>query len=209
MSWRRIIGILLILISLFLAILLSAKLPFFKSNTVLDISEFELTPGIHNPYNITLEPLTKNEYRVEVEISSPSPIYFDFWVVNETELDLLIELMSWPVFQSDYPYNYPFDLIRGHAKEINITGIRRFELVNLDRNGKYCLVFINLWEEFTQHVSIRVKEYYLEEPARSLLEPHPLNITIVVGIAVLGVYLTVSPKSVAKRKRRRRLPKRS
>lgn len=207
MSWRRIIGILLILISLLLAILLSAKFPFFKANIVLEKSPFELTPGIHNSYNITLEPLTKNDYRVEVEISPYRlPIHFDFWVVNETELGLLIAFMSYPEFQFDYPYNRPFDLIRGHAKEINITSTRRFELVNMNRNGNYCLVFINLWEEFTQHVSIRVKEYYLEEPARSLLEPHPINLTIVVGIAVIGVYLTVTgPKHVAKRKRRRRL----
>jgi hypothetical protein len=208
MMQRRIFGVFLLLISLVLAILLSAKVPFVRNNKLLIDNHVEVPFGASNFYNLTLEPLGKEDYHVEIGLSPVnSSIQIDFWAVNATWLGPLIEFVSADIFQPDYPDSSPFNLIKTYAKKINITDITQFELTSLDHNGTYCLVLINFFEN-TQYVSIGIEERYVEPLPRALLEPNSVNIAIAAAIAIAAMYFLVTgskrPAKRAKEHMRRR-----
>lgn len=202
MKWRRICGLFLLLVSLVLAILLSAKLPFVKTNRFPLTNPIEVFPRgePNNFYNLTLEPLGKEDYHVEVTIS---PYYMvDFWAVNAQGLGILNSFLElgW-MFEEEYPDKYPYTAIMTYAKGVNITSRTTFELVNLTGNGVYCLVLLNFFDD-PQNVSASVEERYLES-YRTLLEPNLANITISAAIFTAGVYLIIrSQKRTAKRAKR-------
>jgi hypothetical protein len=192
MMQRRVFGVFLLLISLVLAILLSAKVPFVRSNKLFVGNDVEAPFGASNFYNLTLEPLGKEDYHVEIRLSPVnSSIQIDFWAVNATWVGPLMEFVSYDVFQPDYPDGKPFNLMKTYAKKINITGITQFELTGLDYNGTYGLVLINFFEN-TQYVSVSIEERYVEPPPRALLEPNSVNITITAAIAIAAIYFVVT-----------------
>jgi hypothetical protein len=202
MKQSMIFGVFLLLVSLILAILLSVKLPFVKTNTFPVPSPVEVPPDgdPYNFYNVTLTPLGKEDYHVEVTIT---PYYMvDFWAVNETGFYALANLIGLgDVFRAEYPDKYPFSLITAYAKEINVTHQKWFELSNLTSNGTYCLVLINFFEN-PQMVAVNVEERYLEPP-RTLLEPNLASRTIAVMIFVIGACLVIiSRKRPARRAKR-------
>jgi len=205
MRERRTFGFFLLFIFLLLAILCSVKVPSIKTNKFSISNPVEVPCGPNNFYNVTLEPLGKEDYHVEVEIRPyyvDLPMQVDFWAVNETWLDPLIEFVSCGIFEDDYPYNYPFNLTKSYAREINITRSRPFELVNLGYNGVYCLVLMNFFSN-TQSVSVSVEERYVES-FRLLLEPNLTNTIIATVIAAAGVYLVISsPKRSARKAKAR------
>lgn len=206
MRWRRIFGVFLLLVGLLLAVLLSANVPFVKVNRFPIDNPVEVPP-LGEPssfYNTTLEPLGKEDYRVRVSISSYNqPIQVDFWAVNETGLGILAESLSYGELLKDryYANEPPFANIKAHAREINITIQRQFDLVNLDHNGTYCLVLLNFFDN-PQNVSVTVEEQYIES-FRPLLEPNPVNIAITVIVFIASLYLIVAdPKRSVRRAKR-------
>lgn len=205
MKPKRILGVIFLLMTLTLVILMSAKLPNLKTRKFSIDNPVAVPSGPNNFYNLTLEPLGKEDYHVEIIISPVnSSIQVDFWAVNTTWLGPLIEFVYIDFLQLDYPYGRPFDLIKTYAKEINITSLKRFELTGLDYNGAYCFVLINFFEN-TQHVSINIEERYVEPPTRPLIEPNPASLMISAVVAVAGTYLLVASSKRSTRKARRRL----
>lgn len=201
MSWKRIFGIFLLLMALALALLLAAKLP------AIDVHRFPITNPVQAPYestnfqNITLEPLGKEEYHVDVAISpyGNKPVQVDFWVVNKTGFDMLAVSLSYAELETEYPDKPPFNSIKFHAKEINIKSTRHFELTNLDHNGTYCLVLVNFYEDYLQNITLTVEEKYLGSP-RTLLEPNLTNLAFVpITVAIGGYLIIVSGKRPSRR----------
>jgi hypothetical protein len=200
------LGLLLVFTSILLTFLFSVDFPRFADNAILECkSPITLLSGIHG-FNVTLEPLNKancSNYYVEVEAGNyyvNLPVDFDLWVVNETELGLLTSFMNIESFQEYYPDDYPFTLIKGHAKKTNITTPTRFRLENVNRNGKYCFLLANFYKDFTQNVKIKVTEHY-EEPPKPVLAPNPMIIISAIMIGVTGLCLVVYPKVTEQRRR--------
>jgi hypothetical protein len=210
MKWRIIFGVFLLLTSLVLAILFSAKFPHVKTTELFKGSSIEVEPGglSANFYNATLEPQGKDGYQVEVSVFPYNrSINVDLWVVNETSvfnLGLLTESLGMGVLNlSDkYPDQPPFSDIKAYAKEIGITG-GHGDLVNLDHNGIYCFVLLNFFNA-SQYVSVGIQEQYIES-YHTLLEPSQVTVTVTALVLIGGVCLiVVNPKRLAKRAKRRR-----
>lgn len=197
MNSKKILGSILLLLSLLLTILLFAKTSTIKTKSFSINNPVKVPLGAHNFYNVTLEPEGKSDYHVVIRISSVNaPIYVDFWVVNSTWIGPLLSFMD-VIFSDfgeelyeDYPDKGIFDSMPKHAREINITGSRQFELNGVNRNGVYCLVLINFYET-TQYASVSVEERYLDPVPHSILEPNLLNILLICGVAVIGIFLVV------------------
>ena len=200
MKWRRIFGVFLLLVSLLLAILLSAQVPIVKTTELFKGSPIEVYPeGVPtNFYNATLEPLGKQGYLVEVSVSPyNASIDVDLWVVNKTSVyqlgNLTISLaIGYGNLSGKYPDKSPFADIKAYAREIGITG-GHGDLVNLDHNGTYCFVLLN-FQSTSQSVSVSIEEQYIES-YRTWLVPSPVTVTFTVVVLIGGVYLiVVSPK---------------
>ncbi len=184
-----------------MALLLVTKLPAIDSYTFPITNPVEVQYGPCNFQNITLEPLGKGEYHVDVAISpyGNKPFLVDFWVVNETGFYLLAESLSFDVLRTEYPGKPPFNSIKAYAKEINITGTKYFELTNVDHDGTYCLVLVSFFEDYLQNATVAVEEKYLGSP-RPLLEPNLTYIAIVpVIVAVGGYFILISRKRPSRR----------
>jgi len=201
------IGLLLIFTALVLTLLFSVNFPQFKERKLFppgaSTRPIDLPFGPHG-FNLTLEPSNKSNYYVEVEAGpyyGNLPVDFDLWVVNDTSgFGLLIDFLNVEALEYNYPDQYPFTLIKTYAKEINITSPRRFRLENLDRNGKYCFVLVNFYENFTQKIRVEVMEHY-EEPPKPII-PQTTTIKISTFLtAVTGVIL-VFHAEIAKKRRR-------
>jgi len=211
MNRKKILGLMLLLLSISLTILLFAKFTVTKTKSFPINNPVEVPLGAHNFYNLTLEPEGKKDYHVEVRLSSvQTPIYVDFWAVNTTWIGPLLSFMD-VIFSNfgeklyeDYPDKGIFDSMPKHAREINITGSRWFELTGVNRNGTYCLVLINFYET-PQYVAVSVEERYLDPVPRSLLEPNLVNVLFTFVVGVVGVYMIV--KALRKPVKRAKLVK--
>lgn len=201
MSWKRLLGVFLLLVALVLVFLMVVKMPTSKTSRFPVANPVVVSYGSNNFQNITIEPLGKEDYHVDVWISpyDGQPMMLDFWAVNKTGFDMLAESLDYEVLRSEYPNKPPFSSIKAHAKEVNVTYSRRIELTNLDHNGTYCLVLVNFYED-SQSVAVTVEERHAIAP-RTLLEPNLLGIVLSIAVAMLGMYLTVTG--------RRRSPKRA
>ena len=195
MFWKRIFGMFLLLTAFTMAFLLVAKLPAIDANRFPVTNPVEAPYGISNFQNITLKPLGNEEYHVDVAISpyGNRPMQVDFWVVNKTGLGMLEESLSYSVLKTEYPDKAPFNSIKSHAREINITNARQIELTNLDHDGTYCLVLVNFFEDYLQNITLTVEEKYLGS-SRTLLEPNPANLVFVPTIAVIGGYFAMASR---------------
>jgi hypothetical protein len=210
MSWRRIFGVFLLIVSLVLAILLSAQTPLVKTNALFKESPILVEPGgvPENFENLTLEPLGKDGYQVGVSVLPyDKPIDVDLWVVNETSvfpLGLLAEALAMGAanLSDKYPDKPPFTDIKAYAKETRITGGQGYS-TNFDHNGTYCFVFLSFLDT-AQNVSVSIEEQYIESYHR-WLESSPVNVTVTVAVSIAGVCLiVVSPKRSVRRAKRRR-----
>lgn len=204
MNRMKTLGLILLFLSLLLTLLISIKFQNVISRNFPIENPVEVPYGAHNFYNLTLEPIGKEEYHVKVKISPiEQPIQVDFWAGNSTGIGILLNATNvyGMVFEEDYPDKGIFNMIMTYAKEINITGTRRFELTGFNRNGTYCLALLNFFET-TQYVSVTIEEQYLDPVPRSILEPNLINILITSGIAIIGVSILVkgSRKSVRRAK---------
>lgn len=209
MNWK-IVGVFLLIFSLFLIALMSVRVASYKRNVILESKGLVMVPSGPWAYNITLEPLGKVDYTVEVEVYQATirPIMLDLWVVNETEYGILRRYFDliFPLTGIDglYAHGYPdegeiFGAVVGHAKEVNITGIRRFQLRNLNRNGIYCFFFINLYDE-PQYIGITVEELY-REAERSIIELNPVTFSLTAICGISGLLITLND-GIRKKKRR-------
>jgi hypothetical protein len=198
----------MIILSLSLLFLVIAKFPNVKNKSFSIENPLEVPHGANNLFNITLQPSGKNDYHVEVLISpTKGPICIDFWVVNSTWIGPFLSFMEWVFFEygtpfrEAYPDEYPFNITPAYAKEINVTKQKLIEL-NVDRDGVYCFVFINFFEE-AQYISVNVDERYLDPkaPYRPILEPNLTNLSITFAVASFGAYFLV--KDQGKRRRRK------
>jgi len=208
MHLTRILGLVMIILSLSLLFLVIAKFPNVKNKSFSIENPLEVPHGANNLFNITLQPSGKNDYHVEVLISpTKGPICIDFWVVNSTWIGPFLSFMEWVFFEygtpfrEAYPDEYPFNITPAYAKEINVTKQKLIEL-NVDRDGVYCFVFINFFEE-AQYISVNVDERYLDPkaPYRPILEPNLTNLSITFAVASFGAYFLV--KDQGKRRRRK------
>lgn len=208
MHLTRIIGLVMIILSLSLLFLVIAKFPNVKNKSFSIENPLEVPHGANNLFNITLQPSGKNDYHVEVLISpTKGPICIDFWVVNSTWIGPFLSFMEWVFFEygkpfrEAYPDEYPFNITPAYAKEINVTKQKLIEL-KVDRDGVYCFVFINFFEE-AQYISVNVDERYLDPkaPYRPILEPNLTNLSITFAVASFGAYFLV--KDQGKRRRRK------
>lgn len=202
MKWRRFLGAFLLLITLLLAILLTVKIPFTKTNKIYDDKQITVSSN-GEPYslNITVDSSNKTDYHVEVTLS---PYYkMDFWAVNASGLGILTGFISTgETFRSEYPGQYPYTTIKTYAKAINVTQTTSFELKNLTYNGTYCLAFLNFYAD-SQNVSVTVEERYLES-VHTVLEPNLFNIVTTVLVLIAGIYFVV-PKRRKPHRRANRL----
>ena len=207
MRLTRMLGLIMIILSLSLLFLINTKFPNVKNKILFKENSLEVPHGANNLFNITLQPSGKNDYRVEVLISpTKGPIRIDFWVVNSTWIGPFLSFMDWVFFEygtpfrEAYPDEYPFNITPAYAKEINVTKQKLIEL-KVDRDGVYSFVFINFFEG-TQYVSVNVEERYLDPqtPYRPILEPNLTNFSITFAVASFGVYFLVKDRE----KRRRR-----
>ena len=207
MHLTRILGLVMIILSLSLLFLVIAKFPNVKNRSFLIENPLKVPHGANNLFNITLQPSGKNDYRVEVLISpAKMPIRIDFWVVNSTWIGPFLSFMDWVFFEygtqfrEAYPDGYPFNITPAYAKEINVTEKRLIEL-KVDRDGVYCFIFINFFEQ-AQYIFVNVEERYLDPkaPYRSILEPNLTNFSITFVAASFGAYFLVKDRE----KRRRR-----
>jgi hypothetical protein len=198
----------MIILSLSLLFLVIAKFPNVKNKSFSIENPLEVPHGANNLFNITLQPSGKNDYHVEVLISpTKGPICIDFWVVNSTWIGPFLSFMEWVFFEygtpfrEAYPDEYPFNITPAYAKEINVTKQKLIEL-KVDRDGVYCFVFINFFEE-AQYISVNVDERYLDPkaPYRPILEPNLTNLSITFAVASFGAYFLV--KDQGKRRRRK------
>jgi hypothetical protein len=198
----------MIMLSLSLLFLVFAKFPNVKNKSFSIENPLEVPHGANNLFNITLQPSGKNDYHVEVLISpTKGPICIDFWVVNSTWIGPFLSFMEWVFFEygtpfrEAYPDEYPFNITPAYAKEINVTKQKLIEL-KVDRDGVYCFVFINFFEE-AQYISVNVEERYLDPkaPYRPILEPNLTNLSITFAVASFGAYFLV--KDQGKRRRRK------
>jgi len=198
----------MIILSLSLLFLVIAKFPNVKNKSFSIENPLEVPHGANNLFNITLQPSGKNDYHVEVLISpTKGPICIDFWVVNSTWIGPFLSFMEWvffeygTLFREAYPDEYPFNITPAYAKEINVTKQKLIEL-KVDRDGVYCFVFINFFEE-AQYISVNVDERYLDPkaPYRPILEPNLTNLSITFAVASFGAYFLV--KDQGKRRRRK------
>jgi len=208
MHLTRMLGSLMIMLSLSLLFLVFAKFPNVKNKSFSIENPLEVPHGANNLFNITLQPSGKNDYHVEVLISpTKGPICIDFWVVNSTWIGPFLSFMEWVFFEygkpfrEAYPDEYPFNITPAYAKEINVTKQKLIEL-KVDRDGVYCFVFINFFEE-AQYISVNVEERYLDPkaPYRPILEPNLTNLSITFAVASFGAYFLV--KDQGKRRRRK------
>jgi hypothetical protein len=208
MHLTRILGLVMIILSLSLLFLVIAKFPNVKNKSFSIENPLEVPHGANNLFNITLQPSGKNDYHVEVLISpTKGPICIDFWVVNSTWIGPFLSFMEWVFFEygtpfrEAYPDEYPFNITPAYAKEINVTKQKLIEL-KVDRDGVYCFVFINFFEE-AQYISVNVDERYLDPkaPYRPILEPNLTNLSITFAVASFGAYFLV--KDQGKRRRRK------
>lgn len=208
MHLTRILGSLMIMLSLSLLFLVIAKFPNVKNKSFSIENPLEVPHGANNLFNITLQPSGKNDYHVEVLISpTKGPICIDFWVVNSTWIGPFLSFMEWVFFEygtpfrEAYPDEYPFNITPAYAKEINVTKQKLTEL-NVDRDGVYCFVFINFFEE-AQYISVNVDERYLDPkaPYRPILEPNLTNLSITFAVASFGAYFLVKDQGIRRRRK--------
>jgi hypothetical protein len=211
MKWSTIFGVFLLLVSLVLAILFSAKVPLVKTTELFKESPIEVEPGglPANFYNATLEPLGKEGYQVGVSVFPYNvSINVDLWVVNESSvfrLGLLTESLAMGALnQTDYPDKPPFSDIEAYAKKIGVTG-GYGNLVNLDHNGTYCFMLVSFLTDRSQYVSVSIEEQYIES-YYTWLKPSPVTTTVTVAIFIGGVGLIVVglKRSVRGARRRRK-----
>jgi hypothetical protein len=198
----------MIMLSLSLLFLVIAKFPNVKNKSFSIENPLEVPHGANNLFNITLQPSGKNDYHVEVLISpTKGPICIDFWVVNSTWIGPFLSFMEWVFFEygtpfrEAYPDEYPFNITPAYAKEINVTKQKLIEL-NVDRDGVYCFVFINFFEE-AQYISVNVDERYLDPkaPYRPILEPNLTNLSITFAVASFGAYFLVKDQGIRRRRK--------
>lgn len=194
------IGLSLLLIALLITVLMMVKLPYVEKNRFSLENPIKLYPapqGINNFYNFTIETQDKKDHHIEIVISpypsKHSPMWVDFWVVNETGFGILISFLSYGViFQPEYPDKYPFTTITAYAKGINITRETKFKLYNLLSNVTYCLVLINFWKD-PQNVSVTIEERYIKS-YYAPLEPNFTSIIVATVSFTLGTYMVVTSR---------------
>lgn len=196
----RIVGFVIIVVFLCLTILISIKIPLFVENVIFNEDLVRIPKAIEEgPFhhtNVTLAPSNKNGYRVEVILTPESyPVHFDFWILNETEYEWFVKFVD--LLIENYPNDPPFAQLVWQAKEINIKGSRRFDLINLHQDGRYVIIFVNFWD-FDQYVRITIKEHY-QVGEKIIIEP---NLEVVLTITTLGLVGTVLViVNIRKRKR--------
>lgn len=192
MPWKRSLGAFLLFLALIMVFLMTAKMPAADTRRFPLIDPVEVPYGPNNFYNITIEPLNKTDYHVDVWISpyGDQAMMIDFWAVNKTGFDLLEESLAYSELRPEYPDERPFNSITTHAKEINITGSKRIELADLSHNGTYCLVAINFFQD-TQSISVAVDERYAVAP-RPILEPNLPSIIFTTAMVILGGWLVIA-----------------
>jgi hypothetical protein len=217
-KWRRIFGVFLLLISLVLAVLLSVKVPIVKTTPLFNGSPIDVeSEGLaNNFYNATLEPVGMKDYMLIVSILpytyNTTSINVDLWVVNQTSvyrLCLLTEILeSGALNQSEESalsaeyYANQLPNVTAYAREMDITG-GHGDLVNLNHNGTYCFVLVNLLQS-SQTVSVNIEEQYIESYG-TWLELSPVTITVTAAVLTAGVCLiVVSEKQSAREVKGRR-----
>jgi hypothetical protein len=192
MPWKKPLGAFLLILALILVFLMTVKMPAVDTKQFPLATPVEVPYGPNNFYNITIEPLNKTDYHVDVWISQygDQAMMIDFWAVNKTGFNLLDASLAYSELRPNYPNERPFNSIMTHAKEINITSSKRIELTNLNHNGTYCLVAVNFFQD-TQNMSVTVEEKYAVAP-RPMLESNPLDITLTIAVGILGGCLVVA-----------------
>jgi len=200
MPWKRPLGLFFLFLALVLVFLLTVKMPAVDTRQFPITNPVEVPYGPNNFYNITIEPLNKTDYHLDVWISpyGDQTMMIDFWAVNKTGFDLLDMSLAYSQLRPNYPNERPFNYVTAHAKEINITYSKQIELTNLNHNGIYCLVAVNFFEN-TQNISVTVEEKYAAAP-RPLLEPNPPSIIFTIAVAILGVYLVIASRKRSSRR---------
>jgi hypothetical protein len=202
MSWRRIFGVFLLLVSLMLTILLSVQVPIVKTTELFKESPIQVEPGgvPANFYNATLEPVGKKSYVVIVSVFpyNTTSINVDLWVVNQTSvfpLGFLTEVLASgalnqsakSTLSAEYKANQ-LPNVTAYASELGITG-GHGNLANLDHNGTYCFVLLS-FQSTSQSVLVSIEEQYIES-YRTWLGPSPVTITLTVVVLIAGVCLIV------------------
>lgn len=195
------LGVLMLVVSLTICLLFIVETPSYDGQVLFHDKVTVFPYGEPTNFcNLTFNCEGKEDYHVFAEISffQNKPFILDFWVVNETGYGLLKAFLSFgELFREDYPNRRPFDLIETHAKEINITDMRKIEIKNFKSNVTYCFVLLNFFDD-SQSVIVKVEDYYFTG-VKPVLEATPITVIPIIFTFIIGLYLIVSQKTSKQR----------
>jgi len=223
MRWR-IVGILLLLISLVLIVLLFVDVPMVPKSNVLLEQEGILLPYIYPlgepppafvlAPNMTLTPSGKVNYIVEVLVratvwnttkwDSKKEVLVDLWVINQTGLELLLNYVE---NNDTYPVNPNVPGVKTYAKALNIgsRGKNIVRLTGLDYDGNYTIALINPYTEVDANVTLVVEETYWE--TGRIVPPNYATLSFTAVLAVVGLYVVLKGPTWSNPKTRRKRPR--
>jgi len=213
----RNIGIVLLLLSALLVGLFFFQFPRAnKSNVVFEqyrikvpyaFETIDLGFAITQDWNMTLDSRNKTSYAVTALITSSvwnssatNTTRVDFWVVNRTGRRLLQNYLDNDTYEQYMGQRIPLPGMKAYAAEIDVAAkLARFE--PLDYAGIYIGTLINPYQGKVANVSVVVEEMWVETGV--ILPLNAASVSIVVAIAVLGVYMVVKNSSQASGKAKR------
>lgn len=230
MKWR-VIGVLLLLLSLLLAALEFTESPIIgRSNVAFEkhgipvvyvFAGGELAGPFFPEWNVTLNPLNKAQYVVEALVQATvlnststsikvgNDTLIDFWVVNKTGSKLLYDYLNNGTYYSWVGNTTSLPGVRAYAKGLNVGGFGRVlvSFEGVDYDGTYTVALINP-HSFVNVANVSVT---IEESWRlmgHIIEPNLVSVPVTVLLAFSGVYMAVKNPSwlskEAKRRRKRR-----
>jgi hypothetical protein len=222
MRWR-IVGIVLLLISLVLSVLLFVDFPLAQKSNVLLEQEGVLVPFMYplgepppalvpTP-NVTLTPFSRTNYIVEILVvatvwnttkwNPKNATLVDLWVVNHTGAQLLLNYVE---NNGTYPTNPNVPGVKTYAKVLNMGSPNRniVRLVGLNYNGNYTVALINPYRGVDANVTLVVEETYWE--TGRIVPPNYITLAFTAALAVVGLYVVVEGPAWSNPKTRRRRP---
>jgi hypothetical protein len=223
MRWR-IVGIVLLLVSLVLGVMLSVDFPLVQRSNVLLEQEGILLPFMY-PFgepppalvltpNVTLTPFSRTNYIVEVLVVATvwnttkwdpkNATVVDLWVLNQTGAQSLLNYVE---NNSTYPVNPYVSGVKTYAKVLNMgspnKNIVRLEGLNYD--GIYFVALINPYREADANITLVIEETYWE--TGRIIPPNYITLAFTAALAVVGLYVVVKGPAWSNPKTRRRRPR--